>query len=71
MGKRIWGLFSGILCAAALMGCGAAEEPALENEELQKVELVVWGAEEDTELLSVFASTYKSMRKHRTYLFLL
>lgn len=41
MGKRIWGLFSGILCAAALMGCGAAEEPALENEELQKVELVV------------------------------
>ena len=59
MGKRIWGLFSGILCAAALMGCGAAEEPALENEELQKVELVVWGAEEDTELMNQIIQSFQ------------
>ncbi len=59
MGKRIWGLFSGILCAAALMGCGAAEEPALENEELQKVELVVWGAEEDTELMDQIIQSFQ------------
>lgn len=59
MGKRIWGLFSGILCAAALMGCGAAEEPALENEELQNVELVVWGAEEDTELMDQIIQSFQ------------
>nr|WP_305142086.1 extracellular solute-binding protein [uncultured Acetatifactor sp.] len=59
MGKRIWGLFSGILCAAALMGCGAAEEPALEDEELQKVELVVWGAEEDTELMNQIIQSFQ------------
>ncbi len=59
MGKRIWGLFSGILCAAALMGCGAAEEPALEDEELQKVELVAWGAEEDTELMNQIIQSFQ------------
>ncbi|MDE7276944.1 MAG: extracellular solute-binding protein, partial [Lachnospiraceae bacterium] len=59
MGKRIWGLFSGILCAAALTGCGAAEEPVLENTEPQKVELVVWGAEEDTELMNQIIQSFQ------------
>jgi len=45
------GLLSCILCAAAFTRCGTAEETYLESTELPKVELVVWGAEEDEELL--------------------
>lgn len=52
MSKKIWGLLPGILCMAALAACGPAEETVLEVAEPQKVELVVWGAEEDTELMN-------------------
>lgn len=52
MSKKIWGLLPGILCMAALAACGPAEETVLEVAEPPKVELVVWGAEEDTELMN-------------------
>lgn len=52
MSKKIWGLLPGFLCMAALAACGPAEETVLEVAKPQKVELVVWGAEEDTELMN-------------------
>lgn len=60
MRKRIGGLLSGILCAAAFMGCGTAEETYLESTELPKVELVVWGAEEDEELMTRIIRSFQS-----------
>lgn len=59
MRKGIYGLFLGILCTAALMGCGPAEKAAPEETEPQKVELVVWGAEEDTELMNRIIESFK------------
>ena len=41
MAKRTCGLLLGLLCIAALAGCGQAEETAQENTEPPKVELVV------------------------------
>lgn len=52
MSKKIWGLLAGFLCITALAACGPAEETVLEVAKPQKVELVVWGAEEDTELMN-------------------
>lgn len=60
MRKRIGGLLSCILCAAAFTGCGTAEETYLENTELPKVELVVWGAEEDEELMTRIIQSFQS-----------
>jgi arabinogalactan oligomer/maltooligosaccharide transport system substrate-binding protein len=60
MRKRIGGLLSGILCAAAFTGCGMAEETYLESTELPKVELVVWGAEEDEELMTRIIRSFQS-----------
>ncbi|NBJ92706.1 extracellular solute-binding protein [Parablautia muri] len=60
MGKKIWGLFSGILCATALAGCGLAGKTTLENTKPQKVELVVWGAEEDAELMNQIISSFQA-----------
>lgn len=51
MRKRMQGLICGILCIAAFTGCGVAEKTVSEKTEPQKVELVVWGAEEDKELM--------------------
>lgn len=59
MRKRIWGLLYGILCAAAFTGCSVTEETKLENEELQPVELVVWGAEEDEELMNQIIRSFQ------------
>ncbi len=59
MRKGIYGLFLGILCTAALTGCGPAEKAAPEETEPQKVELVVWGAEEDTELMNQIIESFK------------
>ncbi len=53
MKKRIWGIFLGILCTAALTGCGGPQEEGTEDKK-EKVELTVWGAEEDTELMNIF-----------------
>lgn len=52
MRKRIYGLLLNLLCITALMGCEREEKTDLESKEPQKVELVVWGAEEDTELMN-------------------
>ncbi|MDE5716907.1 MAG: extracellular solute-binding protein [Lachnospiraceae bacterium] len=58
MRKRICGLILGILCTAAFTGCSLSGETDLavetgqESAEPQKVKLVVWGAEEDRELMS-------------------
>ena len=51
MEKRVCRLLLGLLCAAAFTGCGQAEEAEPESIEPQRVELVVWGAEEDAELM--------------------
>ena len=51
MKKRVCRLLLGLLCAAAFTGCGQAEEAEPESIEPQRVELVVWGAEEDAELM--------------------
>ena len=53
-------MLSCILCAAAFTGCGTAEETYLENTELPKVELVVWGAEEDEELMTRIIQSFQS-----------
>ena len=52
MGKRICGLLLGLLCTSAIMGCGKTEETDPVNTEPSKVELVVWGAQEDAELMN-------------------
>lgn len=59
MRKRIFGLLPGILCIAALTGCDLAEKTDLKKTELQKVELVVWGAEEDTELMNQIIKNFQ------------
>ncbi len=60
MSRRLWGLFSGIFCAMAVTGCGVAEEPVIEDTEIQKVELVVWGAEEDKELMEQIIQSFQA-----------
>lgn len=66
MRKRICGLFLGILCTAMLTGCDSAGKKDLEetaepeNTEIQQVELVVWGAEEDTELMKQIIKSFQS-----------
>lgn len=59
MGKRICGLFLSLLCIAAFTGCGRTEETDSENMESQKIELVVWGAEEDTELMNQIIQSFQ------------
>ena len=60
MGKRICGLLLGLLCTAALTGCGQAEKTDPEHVEPQKVELVVWGAEEDRELMNQIIQSFEA-----------
>ncbi len=59
MRKKIWRLLLGVLCTAAFTGCGPAEETELESTEIQKVELVVWGAEEDEELMNQIIQSFQ------------
>lgn len=61
MRKRLCGLLLGILCTAALAGCASAEETGseAENSVSQKVELVVWGAEEDAELMNQIIQSFQ------------
>lgn len=60
MGKRVCGLFLSLLCATALMGCGQAKKTEPEDTAPQKVELVVWGAEEDTELMNQIIQSFQA-----------
>lgn len=59
MKKRIWGIFLGILCTAALTGCGGPQEEGTEDKK-EKVELTVWGAEEDTELMNMLIKSFQA-----------
>ena len=60
MKKRICGLLLGVLCAAAFTGCSGREKTEQENTQFQKVELVVWGAEEDGELMNRIIQSFKA-----------
>lgn len=63
MKRRICGLLLGILCITALGGCKSKEKPNPENTKPQKVELVVWGAEEDRELMNRIIESFKTSHK--------
>ncbi len=61
MRKKLWRIFPGILSVIMLTACGRAEETATEkNAGLQKVELVVWGAEEDAELMNQIIQSFQA-----------
>ena len=61
MRKKLWRLFPGILSVIMLTACGRAEETATEEHtEPQKVELVVWGAEEDAELMNQIIQSFQA-----------
>lgn len=66
MRNKICGLLLGILCTVTLLGCNPAEKTDIaenmdyENTESQKVELVVWGAEEDTELMNQIIRSFQT-----------
>ena len=59
MKKKICRLFLGILCIISLAGCRTDKKTASADTEPQKVELVVWGAEEDTELMNQIIQKFK------------
>lgn len=59
MERRICRLLLGLLCTCALAGCRPKEEVLLENTEPEKVQLVVWGAEEDMELMNQIIKSFQ------------
>ena len=58
MRKRMCGLFLGMLCATVFTGCGLSEKAELEDTSKKEVEMVVWGAEEDTELMNQIIQSF-------------
>lgn len=60
MRKRICSLFLGALCTLAFTGCGLERKAEQESSEPQKVELVVWGAEEDEELMNEIIQSFQT-----------
>lgn len=54
------GLFLGMLCTAVFTGCSLSEKAELEDTSKKKVEMVVWGAEEDTELMNKIIQSFIS-----------
>ncbi len=59
----MWCLLLSILCTTTLMGCGTQEKTDFENTEnteSEKVELVVWGAQEDTELMNQIIQSFQT-----------
>lgn len=66
MRKRICGLFLGILCTAVFTGCGLdgkadlTDQTTFGSSEFPKVELVVWGAEEDAELMNQIIQSFQA-----------
>ncbi len=59
MRKRVCGLLLSLLYITVFIGCGLIESKELDNKEPQKVELVVWGAEEDTELMNQIIQSFQ------------
>ena len=66
MKKRVCALLLGIMCVATLAGCKETEKSDLtentdvKNTEPSKVELVVWGAKEDTELMHQIIESFQA-----------
>lgn len=60
MKKRVCGLLLGLLWITALTGCSSEEKKDLENTAPPKVELVVWGAEEDRALMNQIIENFQT-----------
>ncbi len=60
MRKKILRLFLGILCTMSLTGCRTDKDTDIEDPQPSKVDLVVWGAEEDTELMAQIIQSFKT-----------
>lgn len=60
MKKRMYLLFLSLLCAASFTGCKASEEKAPSDAGAERVELTVWGAEEDTELMNRIIESFRA-----------
>ena len=53
-------MFMGLLCTVVFTGCGQAERKDSVITEPQRVELIVWGAEEDTELMNQIIQSFQA-----------
>lgn len=60
MKKRVCRLLIGILCTVSLTGCDKAQKTDSSDSGNQKVELVVWGAEEDKELMTQIIQSFQT-----------
>lgn len=60
MRKRLCILFLTFLCAASFTGCKGSEKEDSGGAETERVELTVWGAEEDTELMSRIIESFRA-----------
>ncbi len=60
MKKRVCRLLIGILCTVSLTGCNKAQKTDSSDAGNQKVELVVWGAEEDKELMTQIIQSFQT-----------
>lgn len=60
MRNKILRLFLGILCTMSLTGCRTDKDTDIEDPQPSKVDLVVWGAEEDTELMAQIIQSFKT-----------
>ena len=60
MRKRLCILFLTFLCASSFTGCKASEKKDSGGAETERVELTVWGAEEDTELMSRIIESFRA-----------
>ncbi len=63
MKRRICSLMLGMLCAASIAGCGKAGENEPADAKQKKVELTVWGAKEDEELMGRIIESFKAEYK--------
>ena len=60
MKKRVCRLLIGILCTVSLTGCDKAQKTDSSDAGNEKVELVVWGAEEDKELMTQIIQSFQT-----------
>lgn len=60
MKKRVCRLLIGILCTVSLTGCDKAQKTDSSDAGNQKIELVVWGAEEDKELMTQIIQSFQT-----------
>ena len=60
MRKRVCSLFLAILCAASFTGCKTAEKKGDGDSKTERVDLTVWGAEEDAGLMEQIIQGFQS-----------